>query len=176
MHTYLIPDGEADCATDITEAESFVDAYTFVEGDQVGRSLIDIALADGYMAGDFYLQGGSLNVFTPGIGFDENGHVFDLNNDGINTFVQPIAADFISGTGKNVCYSIISPLFKIIRTSIYIGSNCLPSEVPTYPKIWMKMASTTMIDIWLLDRETSVLLWMVFLNLWVRRRKYLVLW
>ena len=124
MRTYLIPDGEADCTTDITEAESFVDAYTFVEGDQAGRSLIDIALADGYMAGDFYLQGGSLNVFTPSIGFDENGHVFDLNNDGINTFVEPIAADFISGTGKNISYSKLFPHFPIIRTSIYIRSNC----------------------------------------------------
>ena len=91
-----------------------MDAYTFVEGDQAGeRSLIDIALADGYMAGDFYLQGGSLDVFTPNIGFDENGYVFELNNDGINTFVDPIAADFISGTGKHVSYSIISPLSKL---------------------------------------------------------------
>ena len=40
---------------------------------------------------DFYLQGGSLNVFTPNIGFDETGYVFEQSDDIIlSVLLKPI--------------------------------------------------------------------------------------
>ena len=72
-------------------------------------TMIQIALDTGVAFGDFYLQGGSLNVFTPGVGFDEKGHVYELNQEGVNTFANPIMADYISGIGNNVSYAIQNP-------------------------------------------------------------------
>ena len=37
--------------------------------------MINLALDEGFILGDFYLQGGSQNVFSPGIGFDEGGQL-----------------------------------------------------------------------------------------------------
>lgn len=71
--------------------------------------ILTTALSTGVALGDFYLQGGSLNVFTPGIGFDETGHVFELNQVGINTFADPIETDFIAGTGTDVSYGLWYP-------------------------------------------------------------------
>ena len=77
--------------------------------DDPDSPLIQIALEEGVTFGDFYLQGGSLNVFTPGIGFDESGHIYELKKSGINTFAVPIVAEFIAGTGENVSYGISNP-------------------------------------------------------------------
>ena len=42
--------------------------------------LIDWAIESGIVVGDFYLQGGSVDVFAPGIGFDEDGAVFECSS------------------------------------------------------------------------------------------------
>ena len=72
-------------------------------------TMIQIALDAGTAFGDFYLQGGSLNVFTPGVGFNEKGYVYELNQQDINTFADPIMAEYISGIGDNVSYGILNP-------------------------------------------------------------------
>ena len=51
--------------------------------------LLDWAINSGIVLGDFYLSGGHINVFAPGIGFDEEGAVFDVMSDGVNMFSIP---------------------------------------------------------------------------------------
>ena len=46
---------------------------------------------------------------SPGIGFDETGLVFELSQAEVNTFTEPILANFIAGTGKNISYGITNP-------------------------------------------------------------------
>lgn len=107
MRTTALFGENAGCQEDITNATVITDAPR--PDDPDAPSLIQIALDEGVAFGDFYLQGGSLNVFTPGIGFDESGHVYELKENGINTFSNPILADFIAGTGHNVSYGIANP-------------------------------------------------------------------
>ncbi|MEC8379263.1 MAG: hypothetical protein VXZ96_03025, partial [Myxococcota bacterium] len=106
--------------------------------DSVSASEIDdilsTALATGIAFGDFYLQGGSLNVFTPNIGFDEKGYVFELNQDNINTFSSPIEADFVAGTGDDISYGIwypegpiFVPMFTSSQTIVIGGAT--PGEL-----------------------------------------------
>ena len=68
-----------------------------------------MALDKGMAVGDFYLQGGSLNVFTPGVGFDETGHIYELNTLAVNTFNEPIVVDYLAGVGDSVSYGIKNP-------------------------------------------------------------------
>lgn len=97
----------AGCDEDISNA--FVVSNADIGTSDTDPSLIQVALDAGVAFGDFYLQGGSLNVFTPGVGYDETGFVYGLNQAGINTFSSPILADFIAGTGNKVSYAIMNP-------------------------------------------------------------------
>merc|ERR1711965_1252485 len=40
---------------------------------------------------------------------DETGLVFELSQAEVNTFTEPILANFIAGTGKNISYGITNP-------------------------------------------------------------------
>lgn len=107
LRTTALFGDNAGCQEDVSNATIITEAPERTE--DTDPSLIQIALDAGVAFGDFYLQGGSLNVFTPGIGFDEQGYVHQLNEDNINTFTNPILADFIAGTGKNISYGISNP-------------------------------------------------------------------
>ena len=92
--------------------------------------LMEFALESGMVAGDFYLSGGSLNVFAPGIGFDENGAVRRAQLDGKNTFSSPFQFSFVAGTGDGVSYGIASregdvfvPLFTSSQTVVVGGAK-----------------------------------------------------
>ncbi|MCB9778225.1 MAG: PHP domain-containing protein [Alphaproteobacteria bacterium] len=74
------------------------------DGADTTLPIIELAMETGMVFGDFYLQGGSVDVFAPDIGFDEEGYVNDLSQAGANTFQDPIAIDFLAGTADGVSY------------------------------------------------------------------------
>lgn len=102
-----------------------------VEGTPAGTSeqsldVLGLALESGATFGDFYLQGGSVDVFTPGVGFDEDSYVAELNEQGINTFESPIEVPFLAGVADGVSYAIMAdegslfiPLFTSSQTAAF---------------------------------------------------------
>ncbi|MFT7518663.1 MAG: hypothetical protein ACI9MC_000795 [Kiritimatiellia bacterium] len=106
----------------------------FPEGEDVvshteSYPLIDRAVIDGLIVGDFFLSGGSLSVFAPGMGFDEDGEVARAGERGENTFASPLQYAWISAIGDGVSYGIIPkdgdafvPLFTSAQTAVIGGS------------------------------------------------------
>lgn len=91
-----------------------------------GMELLDLALESGVTFGDFYLQGGSVNVFAPGLGFWEDGAVYEARDAGLNTFTSPFELDFVAGTADGVSYGLASlsgpvsvPLFTSSQTAAF---------------------------------------------------------
>ena len=85
--------------------------------------LINWAVESGLVMGDFFLQGGSIDVFAPGIGFDEDGAVYESMQRGENTFLDPFQFAFLAGVGDGVSYGIAPadgdlfvPLFTASQT------------------------------------------------------------
>ena len=132
MKTTLMVGDNDGCSDDLADVQPFPSMSNYVGIE----SLIDIALDKGFLVGDFYLQGGDLNVFTPNVGFDERGKLFELELEEFNTFTNPIEADFLAGVGNNVSYGIIapnSPLYIPLFTSSQtagIGGAIIP-EIET---------------------------------------------
>lgn len=92
--------------------------------------LIDWAIESGLVVGDFYLQGGSVNVFAPGIGFDEDGAVYEAMQRGDNTFVAPFQFPFVAGVADGVSYGmapkegdLFVPLFTASQTVTIGGAQ-----------------------------------------------------
>ncbi len=88
--------------------------------------LLDQAISTGMAFGDFYLQGGAVDVFAPGIGFDEDGAVFEANARGQNTFTSPFRFPFIAGVADGVSYGMAAtdgdlfvPLFTSSQTAAF---------------------------------------------------------
>lgn len=91
--------------------------------------LINWAIESGVVLGDFYLQGGSVDVFAPGIGFDEDGAVFESMEAGENTFLDPFQFPFLAGVADGVSYGIAPidgdlfvPLFTASQT-VAVGAG-----------------------------------------------------
>lgn len=91
--------------------------------------LIDWAIERGVVGGDFFLQGGSVDVFAPGIGFDEEGAVAQAEEDGINPFNQPFEFDFVGGVADGISYGLAPvegkawvPLFTASQT-VVVGAG-----------------------------------------------------
>lgn len=104
-----------------------------------GLPLIEMAMETGAVFGEFYLQGGSIDVFAPGMGFDEDTEVFEAVKAGQNTFLAPFQFDFLAGVGDGVSYGIAPkegamyvPLFTSSQTVAVgggqIGSDSDPSD------------------------------------------------
>ncbi|MEZ4321114.1 MAG: CehA/McbA family metallohydrolase [Myxococcota bacterium] len=94
-----------------------------------GLPLLTWAIESGVVGGDFYLSGGSVDVFAPGIGFDEDGAVFRANARGDNTFQVPFEFPFVAGVADGVSYGIASregnvyvPLFTASQT-VVVGAG-----------------------------------------------------
>ncbi len=88
--------------------------------------LLEYAIETGMVFGDFFLQGGDVDVFAPGIGFWENGAVYQARDEGRNTFSDPFALDFVGGTSDGVSYGLASasgpiyvPLFTSSQTAAF---------------------------------------------------------
>ena len=91
--------------------------------------IIEFAMETGLAFGDFYLQGGSVDVFAADIGFDEEGYVHELSLTGANTFQDPIPTDFVAGTADGVSYGLMPvtgrlfvPMFTSSQT-IAVGAG-----------------------------------------------------
>jgi hypothetical protein len=90
-----------------------------------GIPLLTWALETGVVGGDFYLSGGSVDVFAPGIGFDEDGAVARAGN----TFDEPFQFPFVAGVADGVSYGIAPlegdayvPLFTSSQT-VVVGAG-----------------------------------------------------
>ncbi len=86
--------------------------------------IIGTATGTGAAMGDFYLQGGAIDVFAPGIGFDEDGAVYRAAQQGQNLFQEPFQFPFIGGTGEQIAYGLAAatgdlyvPLFTSSQTA-----------------------------------------------------------
>ncbi|NCG21017.1 MAG: hypothetical protein GWP91_18565 [Rhodobacterales bacterium] len=93
-------------------------------------ALIELAIETGAVFGDFYLSGGSVDVFAPGIGFDEDGAVFEAQEAGGNTFVSPFQFDFVAGVSDGVSYGMAAaegdtyvPLFTSSQTVTVVAAK-----------------------------------------------------
>ena len=83
----------------------------------------------GLVFGDFYLQGGSVDVFTPDVGFDEGTFVQEELSSGRNTFTDPIVVDFLAGNADRVSYALATaegrlfvPMFTSSQT-VAVGAG-----------------------------------------------------
>ena len=92
-------------------------------------AVLDLTLETGVAMGDFYLQGGSTDVFVPGVGFDEDAYVYELEQQGVNTFNEPIVVEFLAGTADHVSYALspntgklFIPLFTSSQT-VAVGAG-----------------------------------------------------
>jgi hypothetical protein len=92
--------------------------------------LINWAIESGLVVGDFYLSGGSVDVFAPGIGFDEDGAIYRSMQAGENSFTAPFQFDFLAGTADGVSYGIAPkegdlfvPLFTASQTVAVGGAQ-----------------------------------------------------
>ncbi len=106
-----------------------------VVGEDVGYSetelpILEWAIEDGIAFGDFYLQGGAIDVFAPGMGFDEDLEVYEAGLRGENTIAQPFKFDFVAGTGKGISYGLATkegaefiPLFTSSQTAAFGGGK-----------------------------------------------------
>ncbi|MCP4804000.1 MAG: PHP domain-containing protein [Proteobacteria bacterium] len=88
--------------------------------------LLGWAVETGASFGDFYLQGGNVDVFAPGIGFDEDGAVQEATAAGLNTFQAPFELDFVAGTADGISYGLAAldgtvqvPLFTSSQTAAF---------------------------------------------------------
>jgi hypothetical protein len=101
-----------------------------VEYGSGGIPLLDWAIEDGLVVGEFYLQGGSVDVFAPGMGFDEDGEVYAAGLRGDNTITDPFEFDFVAGVGDGLSYGISPiegsayvPLFTSSQTAMFGGGK-----------------------------------------------------
>jgi hypothetical protein len=117
MRTTVLFGGTGDFA-DSLAAESSDDSMPVLES----------AVTDGVVLGDMFLPGGSVDVFVPGVGFDEEKYVQELTESGVNTFADPIAVEFLAGTSDGVSYALASvdgslfvPVFTSSMTAAFGG-------------------------------------------------------
>ena len=109
IKTWAFIGAEAPCSIEDPDAEAGYKgaAAGIAEGDDIIATTL--AAENGGLAfGDFYLQGGSVDVFTPDVGFDEELHIAGLGEQGVNTVTNPVFVDYIGGTADGVSYGQMS--------------------------------------------------------------------
>jgi hypothetical protein len=120
---------------------------------QEDLGLLDLALENGIVFGDFFLQGGDVDVFSPDIGFWEDGAVYEAIEQGQNTFTSPFELEFVAGTSDGVSYGLATlegtlnvPLFTSSQTAAFgagvDGDENEPDRFPdgaayTYERIFV---------------------------------------
>ncbi len=121
----------------------FDDSGEVLQGSSDILPLLELALETGLAFGDFYLQGGDVDLFAPGIGFDEDGAVYEWSLDGRNTFAEPVQMPFVGGAADGVSYAlgtvdggdVFVPLFTSSQTAAFAvgveGDPDLSSRFPT---------------------------------------------
>lgn len=102
--------------------------------------LLDYAIESGIIMGDFFLAGGSVDVFAPGIGFDESGAVFDAMSAGRNLFLDPFVVDWLAAEGDGTSYglapvdgALLIPMFTSDQTAAVGGGVGGSTEGDRFP-------------------------------------------
>ena len=62
----------------------------------------------GLLSGDFLFFGGEVNVFSPGLGFDEMRRIFENQWQQVPTLASPLMFDWIAGVAENVSYAWVT--------------------------------------------------------------------
>jgi hypothetical protein len=81
--------------------------------------------------GDFFFPGGDLDIFVPGMGFDEGLQVVAAFEEGRNSFTDPFAMPYVAATGDGVSYAfgnggwLNAPLFASSLTAVF-GAEVTP--------------------------------------------------
>jgi hypothetical protein len=89
--------------------------------------LVDGINGQGIQLGDFFFAGGDVDIFVPGIGFDEDLHVNEFFLAGNNSISDPFTFPFVAATGHGVSYALgngamlSAPLFTSSLTAVYGG-------------------------------------------------------
>jgi len=101
-----------------------------IGGSTTTMPVIHLATESGAILGDFYLSGGSVDVFGPDLGFDEDQAVYDAMKRGQNLFSEPFRFPFLAGVGKGISYGIAPadgdafvPLFTASQTAVIGGAR-----------------------------------------------------
>jgi len=132
-HSVSAPEDEDGKATRPTE-----DPCGWVAGDdglpcdglQMEPATESLALLDNFnegitQMGDFFFAGGDVDIFVPGLGFDEELQVVDYFVQGNNSFTDPFAFPFVAATGNGVSYAfgsggtLSAPLFTSSLTAVF---------------------------------------------------------
>lgn len=124
---YVLPAGARAVRIETTaRLDDATPTTTDVPGTDGEMPIIDLAMQTGLVFGDFYLQGGSVDVFAPGVGFDEDSAVYQASLEGRNLFVDPFRFEFVAGVSDGVSYAIASadgdlyvPLFTSSQTAVF---------------------------------------------------------
>ncbi len=102
--------------------------------------VLESAVTDGVVLGDMFLPGGSVDVFVPDVGFDEERYVQELTATGVNTFEDPIAVEFLAGTSDGVSYAlapiagrVFVPVFTSSMTAAFGGYAMGDGTVERFP-------------------------------------------
>ena len=91
---------------------------------------VDALNAGGTQFGDFFFAGGDVDIFLPGIGFQETHAVVETLASGVNPFVHPFSLDFIGAAGDGVSYALgtggamAAPIFTSGLTAVYGAAYC----------------------------------------------------
>jgi hypothetical protein len=136
IRTYAVFSGDPAAASCDAELSATAAATSMTD-----LAILDLALETGVAFGDFYLQGGSTDVFTPNVGFDERSFVNDISALGTNTFQEPIPVDFVAGTADGVSYALMVeggklfvPMFTSSQTIAFgagiVGDKALSGRFP----------------------------------------------
>ena len=81
--------------------------------------------------GDFFFAGGNVDVFLPGIGFQEDRAVIEMMVDGTNPFIHPFDLPWVAAVGDGLSYALgsggrmSSPIFASSLTAVY-GAAWIP--------------------------------------------------
>ena len=121
----------------VTPGQKWIDIKTTVAFQETDEPVVDgtpvqyatgsldvigVGVEDGLVIGDFFLVGGSLDVFAPGIGFDEDGAVFRAGESGRVIFSDPFEFEFLAGVGDGVSYGI-APKEGNLFVPLFTGSQ-----------------------------------------------------
>ena len=131
IRSWAVFDGSAGCDTELESQP--------IPGSTENLPIVDWALQGGVAMGDFYLQGGDVDVFVPDVGFDETGFFYEVTSSGVNTFTDPIPADFLAGTAEDVSYALMPaeglmwvPMFTSSQT-VGVGGGLSADDLEALP-------------------------------------------
>jgi len=104
-----------------------------IEPAQGGIPLLDAMVAGGSLQfGDFFMAGGDVDIFVPGMGFHEEKEVAEAYVNGINTLVEPFTFPYIAASGDQVSYAmgtggtLSAPLFMSSITAVFGAVHVAP--------------------------------------------------